>query len=86
MAKRDYDKSASRFLNALRRITHRLLTQHQRILERAASPPRLHPNLEIEIVDLRDDPGNDLDYYIYELARLSETGKSIIRSSASPPS
>jgi len=33
---------------------------------------------------LTGDPGNDLDYYIYELARLQDMGKSIIKVFGQP--
>ena len=85
MAKRDYDKAASRFLNALRRIQHGLVTQQQRVLDRAARAPRLLPDSPIEVVDLTGAPGNARAYYIYELARLSEAGKSIVKVFGRPP-
>lgn len=70
MAKRDLDKSDSRFLNALWRISAGLEQQRQRILDRAANAPRLLPDRQFPVIDLTGDPGNDLDYYIYGLARL----------------
>jgi hypothetical protein len=76
--KRDLDKSASRFLNALRRISAGLEQQRQRILDRAASAPRLLADSQTPVIDLTGEPGNDLDYYIYELARLQAIGNSII--------
>ena len=79
MAKRDLDKSASRFLNALRRTSAGLEQQRQRVLDRAASAPRLPLDSQFPVIDLTGDPGNDLDYYIYELARLQDIGKSIIK-------
>lgn len=74
MAKRDLDKAASRYLNALRRITSGIETQRQRILDRAANAPRLLEGSPYEVTDLSGDPGNDLDYYIYELGRLRHIG------------
>jgi hypothetical protein len=44
--------------------------QRQRILDRAANAPRLLPDRQFPVIDLTGDPGNDLDYYIYGLARL----------------
>lgn len=84
MAKRDLDKSASRFLNALRRISAGLKLQRQRILDRAANAPRLLPDSQFPVIDLTGDPGNDLDYYIYELARLQDIGKAIIKVFGQP--
>lgn len=75
---RDLNKTASRFLNALRRITAGIEIQQQRIIDRSANAPRLLGGGPIEVINLTGDPGNDLDYYIYELGRLSETGNSII--------
>jgi hypothetical protein len=84
MAKRDLDKSASRFLNALWRISPGLEQQRRRILDRAANAPRLLPDSQFPVIDLTGDPGNDLDYYIYELARLQDIGKAIIRVFGQP--
>lgn len=80
MAKRDLDKAASRFLNALRRTGAGLEKQRERILDRAANSPRLVADGPYEVINLTgDNDGNDLDYYIYELARLQDLGKSIIK-------
>lgn len=84
VAPRDLDKAASRFLNALRRITSGLDTQQQRVLDRAAAAPRLLPGFHIEVIDLTGDTGNDLDYYIYELGRLEATGRSLIKVFSKP--
>lgn len=85
MAKRDLDKAASRFLTALSRIESGLVLQRQRILDLAASAPRLLPESQTPVLDLTGDVGNDLDYYIYELARLQDTGRSIIKVFGRPP-
>lgn len=84
MAKRDLDKSASRFLNALRRASAGLAQQRQRILDRAANAPHLFPDSQFPVINLTGDPGNDLDYYIYDLARLQDIGKSIIKVFGQP--
>ncbi len=84
MAKRDLDKAASRFLNALRRITSGIETQHQRIVDREANAPRLLPDLPIVVRDLTGDTGNDLDYYIYELGRLRHVGAAVIKVFGQP--
>lgn len=84
MAKRDLDKSASRFLNALRRTSAGLEQQRQRILDHAAEAPRLLPDSQFPVINLTGDPGNDLDCYIYELARLQDMGKSIIKVFGQP--
>lgn len=84
MAKRDLDKSASRFINALRRNTAGLETQRKRIVDRAANAPRLLEGTPYEVINLTGDVGSDLDYYIYELARLQDTGKSVINVFGQP--
>lgn len=84
MPKRDLDKSASRFLNALRRTGAGLEVQRERIVRRAATAPRILPGTPWEAADLTGDPGNDLDYYIYELARLQDLGRAVIRVFGSP--
>jgi len=84
MAKRNLDKSASRFLNALWRISAGSEQQRRRILDRAANAPRLLPDSQFPVIDLTGDPGNDLDYYIYELARLQDIGKAIIKVFGQP--
>lgn len=79
MAERDLDKAASRFLNVLGRISGGLERQRQRILGHAANAPRLLADSKTPVIDLTVVPGNDLDYYIYELARLRAVGESIIK-------
>lgn len=74
---RDIDKSASRFLDALRRTTAGLKLQQQRVLDTQSSAPRLEHVEPETLVYPADYEGNDLDYYIYELARLRAIGKSI---------
>ncbi|HEY0168948.1 MAG TPA: hypothetical protein VGB75_18030 [Jatrophihabitans sp.] len=76
---RDYDKAASRFLNALRRFTHGLETQRQRIIDRAANAPKLFEGSDFEVTNHGANPGTDLDYYIYELGRIRAAGISIIK-------
>ncbi|MEV6242470.1 hypothetical protein [Lentzea sp. NPDC051838] len=83
MAK-DYDKAASRFLEALRRIGAGIVRQRERILDRADNAPRLLSGTPHEVIDLTGDDGNDLDYYIFELARLNDVGKSIIKVFGQP--
>lgn len=84
MAPRDLDRAAGRFLNALRRITSGLVTQQERVLDRAAAAPRLLPGFHMEVIDLTGDTGNDLDYYIYELGRVEATGRLIIKVFGKP--
>jgi hypothetical protein len=71
-------QTASRFLAGLRRIDVGLAQQRARILQRNADAPRLHRGSPYDVVDLRADPANDLDYYVYELGRLQDLAKEII--------
>lgn len=75
MAKRDLNRSARRFLSALRRTGAGLEKQRERIMARADDAPRLLPGEPYEVINLTGDEGNDLDYYIYELARLQDLGQ-----------
>lgn len=84
MAKRDLDKAASRFLAAMRRIETGLVQQQQRIVDAAADAPRLLAGSPYEVVDLTGVPGNDLDYYVYELGRLRAVGTSVIKIFGQP--
>jgi hypothetical protein len=78
MSTRDPRKARSRFSAANRRITHGLITQRQRIVDRTARAPRLAGAPSVELIDLRGDLGTDIDYYVYELARLRELAGEII--------
>ena len=77
MATKDPDRARSRFLNALRRITNGMKIQRSRILDRTANAPKLFAGPEYEIADLRGDTGNDVDYYVYELARLQDLAREV---------
>ena len=50
-----------------------------RVLGGAAEAPRLLEGNEHEIVDLTGVPGNDLANYAYELARLRNAAREVIR-------
>lgn len=78
VVRRNLNQSASRFLQALQRIHVGLQQQPERVLDRAESAPRLMRDSSYEVIDPTGDLGNDLDYYIYELARLRDVGESII--------
>ena len=83
--KRDLDELASRFLNALWRISAGLEQQRQRSSIAPPAPPRLLGDSQTPVIDLTGEPGNDLDYYIYELARLQAVGNSIVPCFGQPP-
>ncbi len=73
----DPEQARSRFLGALRRIATGLEVQRSRIMDRTAQAPKLFGGTDHEVTDLTGDAGNDLDYYIYELARLRELTRTI---------
>jgi hypothetical protein len=76
MATSDPAKAYARFIAAHRRIVLGLELQQRRILSRTASAPKL-PAGAYDVTDLCGDPGNDIDYYVYDLARLQDLGRSI---------
>jgi hypothetical protein len=75
MSTKDPAKARDRFLAAVRRITHGLELQRQRIVSRTADAPTLAVEAGREVIDLRGDPGSDIDYYVYELARLQDLAR-----------
>jgi hypothetical protein len=77
MATTDPEQARSRFVVALRRIAHGLEIQRARIMGRTAQAPKLFGGTDHEVTDLTGDAGNDLDYYIYEMARLRELTRTI---------
>lgn len=80
MAKVDLTKAAERFLSAMRRVEAGLTLQRQRVLDRSAKAPRLpFAGLAPEVILLLDDPGIDLDYYVYELGRLRHAAEAVIK-------
>ena len=82
--KRDLDTAASRFASYIYRILAGLVQQQQRVLNRAETAPRL-PGLPEQDIAVLQGPGNDLDYYIYELGRLDHVGRAVIRVFGNPP-
>ncbi len=83
MVKRDFNKSAERFLRALRRTVVGLERQRGRIVDFADGSPRFAVG-DLDVADLGTDPGNDLDYYIYELGRLKAVGQSATKVFGQP--
>lgn len=77
MTPNDAVRARSRFLAALRRIANGLETQRGRIMRRAAEASKRFGGTDLEVTDLTGDPGNDLDYYVYELARLQDLARTI---------
>lgn len=85
MAQRDYEKAAQRFLFAARRTTKGLKLQKERIEWEADNAPEILPGSKIKVRVLDSDKSTDIDYYVYELARLEDIGKSVIRVFGKPP-
>lgn len=75
----DLDVAASRFANALRRIEQGLVLQRQRVLDRAENARCLPGHKEGAEVVVLSGPENDLDYYIYELGRLQDLGREVLK-------
>ena len=84
MASKSLDRARSRFISAIRRIDVGLQLQKRRLDHQGASAPRLMEDTEYEVVDHTDVPGVDLDYYIYELGRLQDVAREVIKVFDSP--
>lgn len=81
MATADPDRARLRFIFAITRFINGARLEKERLRRRGKEAPRLPPG----IVDLTDSPGNDLDYYIYELGRLQDAAREICKIFDSPP-
>lgn len=75
----DPDRARSRFIAAVKRFIQGARLERDRIVEGAASAPRLLEGTPQEAIDLTSVPENDLDYYAYELVRLQDAAREIIR-------
>ncbi len=80
----DPARARSRYRRAIERTREGLIRQRQRQQERYDAAPRLIPDNPIPIVDMRGDHGLDLDYYIYELGRLQDIAREMLRSFDGP--
>jgi len=76
MATQDPDRAISRYLSGLRRIRSGIEIQRGRVLELKQSAPRIRAGGH-EIVDYTGNEGLDLDYYVFEMVRLRDIGRSI---------
>ena len=45
----------------------------------AENAPEILPGSEIKVRVLDSDKSTDIDYYVYELGRLEDIGKSVIK-------
>lgn len=68
------------------RIVAGLELQRQRMGDRYDNAPRLLPGNSMEVVDLTadGDRGNDLDYYIFELGRLQDVARELLKAFDKP--
>ena len=80
----DLDRARSRFVHATKRFLQGARLQRQRVLDTSASAPRLLLDSPHEVVDLTGRPDNDLDYYVYELARLQDVAREVIKVFGAP--
>lgn len=85
MASVDLDRARSRFIQAVKRFIVGARLEKERLHRMAASAPRVLEGSEPEVVNLTGLPDNDLDYYIYELGRLQDAAREIIKVFDSPP-
>lgn len=80
----DPEAARPHFLRGVIRVVDGLVLQRSRILTWSAEAPEILPG----VVDLRDTPSHDLDYYVFELARLQDIARDvakIFQSERSPP-
>jgi hypothetical protein len=84
MPTKDPDKAASRFIAAVRRFQAGIHLERQRIIDARHNAPKLLPGEPHEVVDLTSVPVNDLDYYVYELGRLQDVAREMIKVFDSP--
>lgn len=79
MSSKNLDRARSRFITAVSRFIAGAQLQQDRLATAAASAPRLLEGTPEEVIDLTGTPGNDLDYYVYELVRLQDAAREIIK-------
>lgn len=84
MVTRDMVRARSRYIAGARRIVAGIERQRERIEQRRAGAPRLLEGTPHEAVVFSTDGDNDLDYYVYELARLQDLTREAIKSFGEP--
>lgn len=85
MVTRDPVRAQSRYIAGARHIVAGIKRQRERIEQRRAEAPRLLAGTPHETVVFSTDGDNDLDYYVYELARLQDLTRKAIESFGEPP-
>lgn len=84
MSTADPDRARSRFVQAIKRFIAGARLERDRLQHQADAAPRLLQGTEHEVVNLTGLPDNDLDYYIYELGRLQDVAREIVKVLGAP--
>jgi hypothetical protein len=79
MPSKDPDKARSRFIAAVKRFQTGIRLQRDRILHARDNAPKLLAGEPHEAVDLTSVPPSDLDYYVYELGRLQDVAREMVK-------
>jgi len=85
MPTKDVDRAHSRFISAVKRIRAGLVLERSRIIDVADAAPALLEGQPYEVKDLTGVPDNDIDYYAFELGRLQDSAREMIKVFDSPP-
>lgn len=85
MPSKDPDKARSRFIMMVKRFQAGIRQQRERVLKATDEAPRLLAGTPQEVVDLTSVKENDLDYYVYELCRLRDAAREMLKVFDSPP-
>lgn len=84
VASQDLDPVRSRFIAAVTRSPEGIRLQRGRVMDAERNAPRLLEGSPYEVVNLTGVPGNDLDYYVYELGRLQESARAMKKTFDEP--
>ncbi len=85
MSSKDVDRAHSRFIAAVKRIRAGLMLERGRIIGGADAAPVLFEGQPYQVKDLTNVPENDIDYYAFELGRLQDAAREMIKVFDSPP-
>lgn len=79
----NFDRAASRYRNALRRLEKGVVVQKSRIMDAASTAPK-HLSGAYEFTDLSSTNDLDLDYYTYDLGRVQDVGRQMLKTFDNP--